>query len=271
MHRCNYLITSWKVGELVQVSLFITCLVDTMFPEVAESLVHLLQRQGIQVDVPMGQTCCGQPAFNSGYFEEAREVAKTWLTAFADSEYIVTPSGSCAAMVIHDYPILFKGDHKQLDRIEKLTQRTYEWTQFFVDVLKVEDIGAKAHISATYHPSCHGMRLLGITDSPYRLMRHVEGLQLVDLPFAELCCGFGGTFAVKMPHISTAMATEKVVHIAETSAQLLLGLDMGCLMNIAGRMKHMNTHIPTMHLAQFLDRASSDLPILDNREGVNIK
>ncbi len=252
----------------MQVSLFITCLVDTMFPQVAESLVHLLQRQGIKVNVPMSQTCCGQPAFNSGYFEEAREVAKTWLDAFADSEYIVTPSGSCGAMVTHDYPILFKGDLKRLALISKLAQRTYDWTQFFVDVLQIEDLHAQANLVATYHPSCHATRLLGVTDAPYRLMSQVRGLQLVDLPLADQCCGFGGTFAVKMPEISTAMATEKVMHIAETSAELLLGQDMGCLMNIAGRMNRMNTKIPVLHLAEFLDRASSGIPILSGERRV---
>jgi len=254
----------------MQVSLFITCLVDTMFPEVAESLVRLLQRQGVQVDVPMGQTCCGQPAFNSGYFEEAREVAKTWIDAFADSDYIITPSGSCGAMITHDYPILFKDDPRRLALVAKLAERTYDWTQFFVDVLQIEDLGAQADIIATYHPSCHATRLLGVTEAPIRLLNHVRGLRLVELPLAEQCCGFGGTFSVKMPEISTAMATEKVMHIAETSAELLLGLDMGCLMNIAGRMKHMNIKIPALHLAQFLDRASSDAPILTATKGGNL-
>ncbi|PWI58722.1 (Fe-S)-binding protein [Sulfoacidibacillus thermotolerans] len=247
----------------MQVSIFITCLIDTMFPDVAESLVRLLQRQGIQVQVPRGQTCCGQPAFNSGYWEEAREVAKTWINAFSDSDYIVSPSGSCGAMIHHNYPMLFKDDPKRLALIEKLKARTFDWTQFFVDILQVEDLGASANVRATYHPSCHATRLLELHNAPQRLLQHVRGLTLVDLPFAEQCCGFGGTFSVKVPAISTAMATDKVTHIAKTQAQVVLGLDMGCLMNIAGRMKHMQMEIPTMHLAQFLDRATSGVPILE--------
>ncbi|SFD62196.1 L-lactate dehydrogenase complex protein LldE [Paenibacillus catalpae] len=235
----------------MKVSLFITCLSDTIYPRVGEAMVRLLARYGIQLHFPTVQTCCGQPAFNSGYWKEARESAKTILDAFEDSDFVISPSGSCTGM-IHHYPKLFEADSFMYERAVKLQRKSYEFTQFLVQVLGVKDIGAVFPHKVTYHPSCHGSRLLGIKEEPMELMRHVQGLELVPLPFAEDCCGFGGTFAVKMADISGAMVTEKVDHVLETEAEVLVGLDLACLMNIAGNLRYRNQPVKVMHLAELL-------------------
>lgn len=235
----------------MKVSLFITCLSDTIYPRVGEAMVRLLAKYGIQLHFPTVQTCCGQPAFNSGYWKEARESAKTILDAFEDSDFVISPSGSCTGM-IHHYPKLFEGDSLMYERAVKLQRKSYEFTQFLVQVLGVKDIGAVFPHKVTYHPSCHGSRLLGIKEEPMELMRHVQGLELIPLPFAEDCCGFGGTFAVKMADISGAMVTEKVDHVLETEAEVLVGLDLACLMNIAGNLRYRNQPVKVMHLAELL-------------------
>ncbi|ACT02392.1 (Fe-S)-binding protein [Paenibacillus sp. JDR-2] len=235
----------------MKVSLFITCLSDTIYPRVGEAMVRLLAKYGIQLHFPTVQTCCGQPAFNSGYWKEARESAKTILDAFEDSDFVISPSGSCTGM-IHHYPKLFEADPVMHERALKLQRKSYEFTQFLVQVLGVKDVGAVFPHKVTYHPSCHGSRLLGIKEEPMELMRHVQGLELVPLPFAEDCCGFGGTFAVKMADISGAMVTEKVDHVLETEAEVLVGLDLACLMNIAGNLRYRNQPVKVMHLAELL-------------------
>lgn len=235
----------------MKVSLFITCLSDTLYPRVGEAMVKLLARYGIQLHFPTVQTCCGQPAFNSGYWKEARETAKTILDAFEDSDFVISPSGSCTGM-IHHYPKLFEADAHMHARAVKLQSKSYEFTQFLVQVLGVKDLGAVFPHKVTYHPSCHGSRLLGVKEEPLELMRNVEGLELVPLPFAEDCCGFGGTFAVKMADISGAMVTEKVDHVLETEAEVLVGLDLACLMNIAGNLRYRNQPVKVMHLAELL-------------------
>ncbi|GMK43112.1 Fe-S oxidoreductase [Paenibacillus glycanilyticus] len=214
-------------------------------------MVRLLAKYGIQLHFPTVQTCCGQPAFNSGYWKEARESAKTILDAFEDSDFVISPSGSCTGMV-HHYPKLFEADPVMHERALKLQRKSYEFTQFLVQVLGVKDVGAVFPHKVTYHPSCHGSRLLGIKEEPMELMRHVQGLELVPLPFAEDCCGFGGTFAVKMADISGAMVTEKVDHVLETEAEVLVGLDLACLMNIAGNLRYRNQPVKVMHLAELL-------------------
>lgn len=196
----------------MKVSLFITCLSDAIYPKVGEAMARLLSRYGVQLDFPKVQTCCGQPSYNSGYWDETRVAAKTILKAFNDSDFVVSPSGSCTYM-IHHYPELFKDEPEWLDSARRLEQKTYEFTQFMVQVLGVTDVGASFPHTVTYHPSCHGTRLLGVKEEPMKMLGSVKGLQLVPLPFAEDCCGFGGTFAVKMPDISGAMVTEKVDHI----------------------------------------------------------
>lgn len=235
----------------MKVSLFITCLGDAIYPRVGEAMVRVLARYGVALEFPRVQTCCGQPAFNSGYWQEARASAKTILDAFEDSDFVISPSGSCTGM-IHHYPKLFESDPVQLARAERLREKSYEFTQFLVNVLGVSDVGAVFPHKVTYHPSCHGTRLLGVKNEPMTLMSNVRGLEFVPLPYAEDCCGFGGTFAVKMADISGAMVTEKVDHVKETEAEVLIGLDMACLMNIAGNLRYRGEQVRVMHLAEVL-------------------
>lgn len=236
----------------MKVSLFITCIADQMYPDVGESVVRLLHRYGCEVDFPEAQVCCGQPAFNSGYQEEAREVARQWIRAFEHSDYIVAPSGSCTGMIHHYYPYLFKDEPEWKAKAEKLVARTYELSQFLVHVLGVEKVEARFPAKATFHPSCHAMRLLGVREEPEKLLAGVEGLEMVELACKEDCCGFGGTFAVKMAEMSEAMVSEKARHVADTGADVLIGTDLGCLMNIEGRLRKEGKPIRAMHLAQVL-------------------
>ncbi|MEK3788088.1 MULTISPECIES: (Fe-S)-binding protein [Paenibacillus] len=235
----------------MKVSLFITCLSDAVYPRVGDAMVRLLARYGVQLEFPQVQTCCGQPAYNSGYWDEARTAARTIVSAFEDSDFVVSPSGSCTYM-LHHYPELFKDEPEWLEKARDLERKTYEFTQFLIKVLDVKDLGAVFPHKVTYHPSCHGSRLLGVKDEPLELLRSVKDLELVPLPFAEDCCGFGGTFAVKMPDISGAMVTEKGDHILESQAEVLVGLDMACLMNIAGHLRYRNEPVRVMHLAELL-------------------
>lgn len=235
----------------MKVSLFITCLSDAIYPAVGEAMVRILARYGVSLHFPTVQTCCGQPAYNSGYFDEARAAAKTILDAFDDSDFVVSPSGSCTYMV-HHYKDLFKDDPVRLEQAKRLESKTYEFTQFLVKVMGITDIGARFPHKVTYHPSCHGSRLLGVKEEPMALLSEVRGIEFIPLPFAEDCCGFGGTFAIKMADISGAMVTEKVEHITETEAEVLVGLDMACLMNIAGQLRFKNKPVRVMHLAELL-------------------
>ncbi|GAK38299.1 LutA [Paenibacillus sp. TCA20] len=214
-------------------------------------MVRILARYGIKLDFPKVQTCCGQPAYNSGYFDEARAAARTILDAFEDSDFVVSPSGSCTYMV-HHYSNLFQDEPLMLEKAKRLEAKTYEFTQFLVHVMGIKDIGAVFPHKVTYHPSCHGSRLLGVKSEPMDLLQEVRGIDFVPLPFAEDCCGFGGTFAVKMPDISGAMVTEKAEHVVDTEAEVLVGLDMACLMNIAGQLRYRNKPVRVMHLAELL-------------------
>lgn len=238
--------------KAMKVSLFITCLSDSLYPNVGEAMARLLARYGVELHFPRTQTCCGQPAFNSGYWDEAKTSARTLIEAFDDSDFIISPSGSCTGMIQHYYPKLFEQDPEMVEKAKHLGEKTYEFTQFLVNVLGVEDVGAVFPHKATYHPSCHGSRLLGIKNEPMQLMSKVKQMELVPLPFAEDCCGFGGTFAIKMSDISGAMVTEKVDHVLETEAEVLIGLDMGCLMNIAGNLSYRGKPVRVMHLAEVL-------------------
>jgi len=232
--------------------MFVTCLVDNFYPNVATSMIRILNAQGVHVDFPTQQTCCGQPAFNSGYTEEARAVAAQMLDAFEEAAYVVSPSGSCAGMIHHYYGQLFADDPGQARRAQALADKTYEFSQFLVRVLGVQDVGATFAHTVTYHPSCHGMRLLGVKDEPAQLLAAVRGLTFVDLPHQNDCCGFGGTFAVKMHEISAAMVDEKADWVVETGAEVLVGTDMGCLMNIGGRLRHRGEAVRVLHLAELL-------------------
>ncbi|UOF92184.1 (Fe-S)-binding protein [Fodinisporobacter ferrooxydans] len=236
----------------MKASLFITCLVDNFFPQVGEAMVRILHKYGVDVDFPENQTCCGQPAFNSGYVDEARAVAKNMLDAFEHSDYVISPSGSCTGMVHHYYPELFKDDPVLAKKAQQLVEKTYEFSQFLVNVLGVKDVGAVFPHTVTYHPSCHASRLLGIKDEPLILLEQVKDLNRIELPQANDCCGFGGTFAVKMHEISEAMVTEKAEHVLETGAEILVGTDMGCLMNIGGRLRHQGKQVRVMHLIELL-------------------
>lgn len=236
---------------MMKVSLFITCLSDAIYPRVGEAMVRLLAQYGVKLDFPPVQTCCGQPAFNSGYWEDARTSAKTIIEAFEDSDFVISPSGSCTGM-IHHYPKLFEHDKNMYLKAVNLQRKSYEFTQFLVNVLGVTDVGASFPHKVTYHPSCHGSRLLGVKEEPMILMQHVKGLEFVPLPYANDCCGFGGTFAIKMSDISGAMVTEKADHVKETEAEVLVGLDMACLMNIGGNLRYRNEPVRVMHLAELL-------------------
>lgn len=229
----------------MRVALFITCLNDLLFPDVGEAVVHLLRRHGCQVEFPEGQTCCGQPAFNAGFQDEARRMAAHWLKTFQGAEYIVTPSGSCAAMIRSHYPSL-------LPEARELASRTYEFCEFMVDVLGLTDIGAEFPARATYHHSCHMKRDLKLVDQPLTLLQHVKGLELVSQPHEDLCCGFGGTFAVKMAGISEAMVTEKAACVTATGAEVLIGSDSSCLMNLGGRLEREGRPVRVMHTAELL-------------------
>lgn len=236
----------------MKVSLFITCLSDILFPNVARDTMEILQRVGCTVNVPMNQTCCGQPVYNSGYVEKAKGTLKLMIDAFKDAEYVVGPSGSCVSM-IRQYPQIFAQDPKWENPARELAEKTYELTQFLVDVLGVTDVGSTFSGKVTYHPSCHMTRLLGVKDAPRILLEHIEGVELVDLAHAEDCCGFGGMFSVKNPHISTEMVKEKVKNIANSGAEYLTGGDMGCLMNIAGRMRREGKTVQVVHITKILN------------------
>jgi L-lactate dehydrogenase complex protein LldE len=237
----------------MRVSLFITCLVDQLYPEVGVSMVRVLRRAGCEVSFSPAQSCCGQAHYNSGFVPEARRVARSLLDALEGEDIVVTPSGSCAAMLRHSYETLFAEDSGEAARARALAERTHEFSQFLVNVLGLEDLGAARTCSATYQPSCHGLRFLGVGDEPLRLLRHVRGLTLLPLDKGEDCCGFGGLFCVKQADISGAMVAEKAACVLRSEAELLVGTDMGCLMNIAGHLREKGSRIEALHLAQVLD------------------
>jgi len=234
---------------------FSTCLGDHLYPEVSMSVARVLRRHGCDVDCPSGQTCCGQPAWNSGYPAEARKVASQLVRALADAEHVVSPSGSCCGMIRHCYEALFEDDPGLRREAGALAARVYEFSQFMIQVLGVDRLAASFPHKVTYHPSCHGARLLGIRDEPLALLRAIGDLDLVPLPRAEDCCGFGGTFAVKLAPISIAIVDEKIAHVRETEAHYLVGTDLGCLMNIAGRMQVLGVRVEAVHIAELVDRA----------------
>ncbi|WP_156291083.1 (Fe-S)-binding protein [Oceanobacillus salinisoli] len=236
----------------MKVSLFVTCLNEIFYQDVAKDVVEVLERLGCEIDLPRGQTCCGQPAYNSGYRKDAITAAKQMITSFEDSEYIIAPSGSCTAM-FKEYPGLFNEHKGWQERAQAVAEKTYEFTQFIVDVLGVEDVGAVYPAQATYHTSCHMLRLLKETEAPFKLLENVKGLELLPLENSYDCCGFGGTFAVKMVPISEQMVDEKVRNIEQSSADVLIAADSGCLMNIKGRMDRKGIPIDVKHIAQILN------------------
>ncbi|MBE3590712.1 MAG: (Fe-S)-binding protein [Firmicutes bacterium] len=242
----------------MRVSLFVTCLCDLLQPQVAESTVRLLWRLGVDVEVPPAQTCCGQPGYNAGHRADARAVARAWIRAFeaAGDGPIVAPSGSCAAMVRHEYPRLFAGEPAWAARAAALAERTYELCEFIVHVLGRPSIGGRLEAVAAYHPSCHLTRSLGLSEEPLSLLRGVEGLRLLELPHAGECCGFGGLFAVTQAAISTAMADAKIRDVEASGAPILVAGDTGCLLQIGGRLRRLGKPVRVMHIAELLDAAT---------------
>ncbi len=238
--------------ETPPVTLFIQCIIDTMFPDVAESMVNVLEGLNIQVSCPTDQTCCGQPAFNSGHRKIARAAACKFIDLFEDAEVIVSPSGSCVNMVRNHYPELFADDPDMQKRAIQVGRKTYEFTQYLVDVFQIEDVGARFPGKVTYHASCHLNRFLGIDRQPRTLLNHIKEMELIEMQDADRCCGFGGTFAVKYSDISEAILKEKVDNILQTGADVVTGCDMGCLMNIQGMLSRLNSPVQVKHIAQLL-------------------
>lgn len=236
----------------MKVSLFITCVCDIIFSDVGKDTVDILERFGCEVDFPEAQTCCGQPAYNSGYLQESKEAMKQMIRAFKDSQYVVGPSGSCVGM-LREYPKIFAGDPEWEKPAQDLADKSYELTQFLVNVLGIVDVDSTFKGKVTYHPSCHMTRILGVKDEPIKLLNGVKGVELVELPMKEDCCGFGGTFAVKNAAISGEMVKEKSEHVTETEAEYLVGGDIACLMNIGGRMTREGKNVKVLHIAQILN------------------
>jgi L-lactate dehydrogenase complex protein LldE len=235
-----------------RVALFVTCLGDVFYPEAGEAVVRVLRRLGVQVDFPLAQTCCGQPAFNAGFRVQARAVARHQLEVLAPYEYVVVPSGSCTAMFRVFYPELFAGDPELEAQASALAERTYEFSEFLVRVLGVEDVGAVYEGKVAYHASCHLLRELGVDEPPHRLLQGVRGTRVTPMDLEAQCCGFGGTFAVKYPNISDAMLKKKIDSLKRAGADTLVSCDAGCLMHIAGRLHRQGETVRVMHLAELL-------------------
>jgi L-lactate dehydrogenase complex protein LldE len=243
-----------------RVGLFVTCLVDLLRPSVGFAAVKLLEDAGCTVDVPR-QTCCGQPAFNSGDRATTREIAEKVIAEFEPHDYVVVPSGSCAGMLKAHYPELFHGDPNWMPRVDAFVGKTFELVSFLVDVLKVEKVSARFPGTVTYHDSCSGLRELGIKAQPRKLLAGVEGLRLAEMRDADVCCGFGGTFCVKYPDISNAIVAKKADHIAATSAATVLAGDLGCLMNMAGKLQRAGHKVRARHVAEVL-AGMTDVPAI---------
>ncbi|HET8656881.1 MAG TPA: (Fe-S)-binding protein [Longimicrobiaceae bacterium] len=238
----------------MRVSLFITCFNDTLFPETGRATVRLLERLGHEVEFPEEQTCCGQMHFNSGYRDESLALARRFVRVFEGADAVVAPSGSCVGLVRDGYPALAEesGDARLAERVRELAPRVHELSEFLVKRLGVEDVGAYYPHRVTYHPTCHSLRVLKVGDAPLRLLRAVRGIDLVELPAAEECCGFGGTFAVKNADTSIAMLSDKMRHVLDTRAEVCTAGDNSCLMHIGGGLHRSRAGVRTVHLAEIL-------------------
>ena len=238
----------------MRIALFVTCLADGLFPGVGRATVRLLERLGHEVTFPEAQTCCGQMHSNTGYLREALPLIRRYVDAFEDCEVVVVPSASCTGSVRHQHAMVARrfGDEELALRAEAVAARTFELSQLLVDVLGVEDVGAYYPHRVTYHPTCHSLRLLRVGDRPLRLLRNVAGIDLVELPDAEVCCGFGGTFAVKNGAVSTAMLADKMRSVLATGAEVCTAGDSSCLMHIGGGLSRLNAGTETVHLAEIL-------------------
>ena len=238
----------------MRVALMVTCVNDAMFPDTGKAVVTLLRRLGVDVDFPQAQTCCAQPMVNTGYLDEAVPVVRTFVEAFEGYDAVVTPSGSCAGSARHQHGIVARrsGDPALVDGVARTSPKVYELSELLVDVLGVTDVGAYFPHRVTYHPTCHSLRMLGVGDRPRRLLEAVRGIRLVDLPQAEECCGFGGTFAVKNADTSIAMGSDKARHVRDTGAEVLVAGDNSCLMHIGGMLSRQRAGVRVMHLAEIL-------------------
>jgi len=240
------------MGPGVKASIMITCLGDLFFPEVGEAMVTVLRRLGVTVDFPAGQTCCGLPLFNSGYHDEAARVAERTVRLFGEAEHVVVPSGSCAWMVKTEYPGLLKHDRILKAAADSLAARTRELSQFIVEVLGVTRVESDFAGKVTYHDSCHLLRGLGESRSPRTLLRNIPGVDLVELPGSDECCGFGGSFSVRLPEVSTAILDKKLGNVEATGAGCLVACDAGCLMQMGGGLSRRASRVRPLHLAQLL-------------------
>ncbi|MEX1063072.1 MAG: (Fe-S)-binding protein [Balneolaceae bacterium] len=238
----------------MNISLFVTCFNDTLFPETGKATVRLLERLGHTVDFSPEQTCCGQMHYNTGYQEEALPLVRRFTEIFSDAEAVVVPSASCAGMIREFYPRAAErtGDPDLAGAVEQLIPRVYELTQFLVEKLGVENVGAYYPHRVTYHPTCHSLRIIRVGDAPLRLLRNVKGIDLVELPSSEECCGFGGTFAVKNADTSAAILGDKVRHVKGTGAEVCTAADNSCLMHIGGAIQRQRGGVETVHIAEIL-------------------
>src|SRR4051794_31949790 len=244
----------------MRVALFITCFNDTLFPETGQATVRILKRLGVGVDFPMEQTCCGQMHFNTGYQREAFPLLRRFVEVFGEYEAVVSPSGSCVSMVRELYPMAAKlaNDRRLLCKVEELAPKVFELSEVLARKLRIVDIGAYYPHRVTYHPTCHSLRMLEVGNAPLRLLEHVRGIDLVELPAKEECCGFGGTFAVKNADTSVAMLSDKLRHVLDTEAEVCTAGDNSCLMHIGGGLKRQRAGVKTVHLAEILASTEED-------------
>jgi len=245
----------------MRVALMVTCINDALYPRTGRAVVTLLRRLGVDVEFPRAQTCCAQPMVNTGYLDEAVPVVRNFVAAFEGYDAVVAPSGSCAGSARHQHGLVARrsGDAGLARAVGELSPKVYELSEFLVDVLGVTDVGAYYPHTVTYHPTCHSLRMLGVGDRPRQLLESVRGLTLVDLPAAEQCCGFGGTFAVKNADTSVAMGTDKVRHVCETGAEVLVAGDNSCLTHLGGLITRQRAGVRTVHLAEILASTEGSL------------
>ena len=251
----------------MRIALFITCLADAMFPDVGRATVRVLERLGHSVDFPAGQTCCGQMHVNTGYQKQALPLVQRFADVFEPYEVLVAPSGSCVGSVRHQHQMLAErfGTSELVTRVRGIAAKTYELSELLVDVLEVTDVGAYFPHRVTYHPTCHSLRILRVGDRPLRLLREVDGIDLVELPQAESCCGFGGTFAVKNPDTSAAMLADKMHHVLSTRAEVCSASDSSCLLHIGGGLSRLRAGVRTVHLAEILASTRAEQPEVPSR------
>lgn len=247
-----------------RVALFVTCLVDLFRPSVGFATIKLLEDAGCVVEVPEAQVCCGQPAYNSGDRKDTVAIARQVIETFEDYDYVVAPSGSCGGMIKDHYPALFAAEPDWQRRAQDLSSRMFELTSFLVDVLKTDPVAASLNAKVTYHDSCSGLRELGVKAQPRALLGSVDGVELVEMKTPETCCGFGGTFCVKYGEVSTDIVSRKTADIAETGADMLLAGDMGCLLNMAGKLKREGSSVQVRHVAEVL-AGMTDMPAIGEK------